>query len=575
MISLIAASIGRKIGSLATLALVSILLIITISILFFGKISDISSLSEVGSAYRTEFYRAMSAFRQYAILEDKQTLDQFEKSIAFMQQKDSAFIKLYALLKEGNSVTETVEKYHKDRPESDPVAAKSAAKLVNTLMGKEILTSMVETSTKANGYTSTLKSLVHQYAKATDPDEKSKIQAEIKTLAPELEALSGRILAIFKEIAQYLIGYVKKLFFAVAFIIIAVLVAFSFIIAKSITTPLKQTVRFAEQMAGGDLTQSLTIKNRDELGLMATTLNEMTGSLAGMIGDMKNGVTDLGNASTEMFGISNRMSTLASKTSAQSTMVSGSAEAMKNNMNSVAAAMEESTTNVGIVSTASDEMTSTIDEIAGNAERARSITGNAVDKAKSAAATIKALDKAAREIGKITEAITEISEQTNLLALNATIEAARAGDAGKGFAVVANEIKELARQTAGATANIKQQINQVQTTSTSTVEELSQISSVIVDINDAIATIATAVEEQSVVTREIAGNMVQVSQGISEVNRNVAQSTMAITDITQEIDDVSSASIQMADSSAQVKDSAKGLAGLSSRLQEMVARFRV
>jgi len=74
------------------------------------------------------------------------------------------------------------------------------------------------------------------------------------------------------------------------------------------------------------------------------------------------------------------------------------------------------------------------------------------------------LGMAAQTVDKVTEAITEIFEQTNLLALNATIEAARAGEAGKGFAVVANEIKELAKQTATATHNIKQQIEGVQQT---------------------------------------------------------------------------------------------------------------
>jgi methyl-accepting chemotaxis protein len=90
---------------------------------------------------------------------------------------------------------------------------------------------------------------------------------------------------------------------------------------------------------------------------------------------------------------------------------------------------------------AMEEMSSAIQEIAENTERANSMTGEAVNYAKSSSEKVNNLGSAAREISKVTEVITEISEQTNLLALNATIEAARAGEAGKGFDVVANEIK--------------------------------------------------------------------------------------------------------------------------------------
>jgi methyl-accepting chemotaxis protein len=95
-------------------------------------------------------------------------------------------------------------------------------------------------------------------------------------------------------------------------------------------------------------------------------------------------------------------------------------------------------------------------------EKARSITSEAVTQTESSSGQINALGQSARDIGKIVETITDISEQVNLLALNATIEAARAGEAGKGFAVVANEIKELARQTAGATNEIRQRVEGIQ-----------------------------------------------------------------------------------------------------------------
>ncbi len=110
--------------------------------------------------------------------------------------------------------------------------------------------------------------------------------------------------------------------------------------------------------------------------------------------------------------------------------------------------MEQTTTNLAHVASATDEMTSTISEIAQNSEKARRITEEeAILRQRVLPGKSISWGWSRAEIGKVTESITEISSQTNLLALNATIEAARAGAAGKGFAVVA-AIKPLARQTA-------------------------------------------------------------------------------------------------------------------------------
>ena len=117
------------------------------------------------------------------------------------------------------------------------------------------------------------------------------------------------------------------------------------------------------------------------------------------------------------------------------------------------------------------------------------------------------LGATADKIGKVTETITDISEQTNLLALNATIEAARAGKAGKGYAVVANEIKDLAKQTAEATVDIKNIVDNIQATSKTTEKGIEQIGTVIGEVNDIVGTVATAVEEQTAATQEIAGNI--------------------------------------------------------------------
>jgi len=138
------------------------------------------------------------------------------------------------------------------------------------------------------------------------------------------------------------------------------------------------------------------------------------------------------------------------------------------------------------------------------------------------------------------------------LALNATIEAARAGEAGKGFAVVANEIKELAKQTAEATGDIKEKIEGIQSTTNMTVGQISEITQVITDVNVA-----------------------QASRGIQEVNENVNQSSSVSAQISQDIADVSVSMNEMPTSSSQVNLSAQELSKLSESLKQMVDQFKV
>ncbi|HZU32817.1 MAG TPA: methyl-accepting chemotaxis protein [Candidatus Angelobacter sp.] len=159
------------------------------------------------------------------------------------------------------------------------------------------------------------------------------------------------------------------------------------------------------------------------------------------------------------------------------------------------------------VAGAAEEMTASIKEISTNAHEAAKIAGAGVRIAADASEKVSKLDASSQEIGQVVKVITTIAEQTHLLALNATIEAARAGEAGAGFAVVAGEVKELARETAKATEDIRQKIEAIQADTKGAIDGISEISKIVAQISDIQNTIASAVEEQTATTNEITHNI--------------------------------------------------------------------
>ena len=304
-------------------------------------------------------------------------------------------------------------------------------------------------------------------------------------------------------------------------------IGIAFIFSGKIVGALSVVVNRLKAIANGDLSGARlpekVLSRPDELGTLATASQEMSENLRKLLGGIKGGVQTLAASATELTAVSEQTASHSASMSDRAHTVAAAAEEASANTMSIAAGMEQSSSSLSSVASATEEMSSTVADISGNTSRARAISEQAMGQAQTITDQMQKLGQAAQEIGHVTETITNISAQTNLLALNATIEAARAGTAGKGFAVVANEIKELAKQTAEATEDIKARIAGIQGSTGTAITDIGQITTVIKDVGTIVTSIAAAIEQQANVTRDVAGNIAQASSGVREANQRVSQ----------------------------------------------------
>lgn len=220
----------------------------------------------------------------------------------------------------------------------------------------------------------------------------------------------------------------------------------------------------------------------------------------------------LASSAAEMEATSQSMSDIAQNTTEQATTVAVSAKEAGSSVQSVAAATEE--------------LSSSVQEISTQVQKVSTDAAGAATSAGEANGQMRTLAGFSERVGEVVALISEIAEQTNLLALNATIEAARAGDAGKGFAVVASEVKALASQTAKATEEIRAQIDAIQSQTDVSVGAIEAVTNAIQLVNQASASIAAAMEEQTAATSEISHSVNRVAVG----NQQVVDSIQVVSD---------------------------------------------
>lgn len=345
---------------------------------------------------------------------------------------------------------------------------------------------------------------------------------------------------------------------------------------KLFVDPLSEAINYANELAKGDLSAELVNNNRqDEIGDLGNSLEKMTVNLRDLITGLKQGSNTLKVSSTSLGTQSDKLADDSESMTDVANTVSSAGEELSTSISGIAGSAEDMSTMLNTVAASIEEMTASITEVAKSSLRSSEIADNANRKSNQAVDVMDQLKTASEKIGKVLDVITDIADQTNLLALNATIEAASAGEAGKGFAVVANEVKELARQTTQATEEINREIGEMQASTTTAVQSVEAISAVIEEVNEISTSIASAVEEQSATLNEISKSGGVANQAAQEITRRVQEGAKGTQEISRTIQVVREGIIETDQGIQATRTNAGELGSLADSMDSLVSRFQL
>ncbi|ROM62508.1 methyl-accepting chemotaxis protein [Pseudomonas brassicacearum] len=335
----------------------------------------------------------------------------------------------------------------------------------------------------------------------------------------------------------------------------------AWVITRLIVAPLRSVIRVAQQIASGDLSATVEVTRRDEIGQLMLAMQQMGAGLSGIVSGLQAGIEQLANSAQSLSAVTEQTNLEVSSQKEETEQVATAMNQMTATVHDVARNAEEA---AQAAQTADDKVESGQQVVRQSMVRIEQLA----DSATSASNSIESLSAEIQNIGTVLSVIKSVAEQTNLLALNAAIEAARAGEQGRGFAVVADEVRALARRTQQSTEEIERLVSALRSAAQTSVQQIQSSGELVkMAVSDALQTesalgsIAAAVSLIQQMNQQIAAAAEQQSSVAEEINRSV-------TSIRASADQSSLAMRGNAASSIE-------LAQLGVKLKGMVGHFRL
>jgi methyl-accepting chemotaxis protein len=318
---------------------------------------------------------------------------------------------------------------------------------------------------------------------------------------------------------------------------------------------------FAAKVAGGDLTAKVSANGSQELQALSENLNSMVAGLADISGRVRDGVQRIRTSTSEILAAVSQHTASTSQQSAAISEISTTVDEVRAASEQTAHKAREVAEQAKGSVQVSDEGTKTVETIAQAMEEIR-------ERVEAIARDIVTLSEQMQQIGEITATVNDLADQSNILALNASIEAAKAGEHGKGFAVVATEVRNLAEQSKGATAQVRRILGDIQKATTAVVFATEQGSKVVEEglelggrAGEGIRSLTETIREASHAVQQIAASAHQQSVGMDQ--------------IAYAIKDVNESTSQFVTGAQQSQQAAEDLNELSRQLAALTERYRV